>query len=213
MKTADGTHWSFAPRFSDMPRPIITKIQGFAQLPKGWHYGEGRPADEATVNNATAIAKEARHLNFKEMDAFPGVSGEVVVVIYSGDEDLEFTLFQNGRVTFSHESGCLEIDYQENLSLVDAIEKLRSFRKSRCRQSDSFTSTTMTTSVGVLEARHSRIPVRILPEYQSSAQNAFPEAEVQSVNTLPFFILVSQVKVIPPFSGSSPRRSYQTVIR
>lgn len=104
------------------------KIQSFKELERGWSYGEGISIEQATLDNAIALNREAIRFGFLETDAFPGLNGEVMFTIYSDDHYLEFTLEAGGRVTFYHEKDNEEVSYQEELSFQDAKEKIEQFR-------------------------------------------------------------------------------------
>ena len=68
------------------------KIQSFKELESGWHYGEGVSIKQSVLDNAILLNQEAINQAFYETDAFPGLNGEVMVTIYSGEHYLEFTL-------------------------------------------------------------------------------------------------------------------------
>lgn len=101
------------------------KIRSFRELPDGWHYGEGVPATEVASDGAISLSREAARLAFFETDAFPGIHGEVMFTVYAGTHYLEFTFELNGSVAFLHERDGEELDYQEDLSLSDAMVKMR----------------------------------------------------------------------------------------
>ena len=104
------------------------KIRGFRELERGWHYGEGVPIEQSTLDNAIVLHQEAVRLGFLETDAFPGLNGEVMFTIYLDDHYLEFILEPNGNVTFYREKSDEEISYQEGLSFQNAKEKIEQFR-------------------------------------------------------------------------------------
>src|SRR5688572_19040410 len=110
--------------------PDVTekKIQSFKKLENGWHYGEGGPLEQAVIDNAILLNKEAIRLGFYETDAFPGVNGEIMFTIYFGNQYLEFIIEPVGNVTFSYEEEDEEVDYQEGLSFSDARMKIKEFR-------------------------------------------------------------------------------------
>lgn len=104
-----------------MKHDTLIKLAEFQALGKGWCYGEGKPIETRVLNSATQIF----HVLFKEgiakTDAFPGVDGEVRVTGYEGEHYLEFTVENNGQVTYLYEQNDQEKIYTENLSLSDAI--------------------------------------------------------------------------------------------
>lgn len=63
------------------PMATASKIQSYLNLPAGWHYGKGGPANSDTVflaARAEAMLREAGY----ETDSFPGVDGEILVCGY-----------------------------------------------------------------------------------------------------------------------------------
>jgi hypothetical protein len=58
------------------------KIEGFARLPEGWHYGSGSPATALATDLALRAEAMLRAAGYPTTDAFPGVGGEIVVTGY-----------------------------------------------------------------------------------------------------------------------------------
>ena len=78
------------------------KIESFGELPKGWHYGDGDPAPKDVIDAALQIEAHLRMLGFSHTDAFPGVDGEIMVVGYRGEHDLEVTLNRGAEFEIIH---------------------------------------------------------------------------------------------------------------
>ncbi len=110
------------------------KIRRFGEFEKGWHYGEGVSFEQSVLDNAIAMNQEAIRLGFYETDAFPGLSGEVMVTVYSSDHDLDFIFERDDSVTFCHEEGDKEICHEQGLSFQDAKVRIAEFRKNTWRQ-------------------------------------------------------------------------------
>lgn len=109
------------------------KLQRFADLSVGWHYGEGRSIDVTSLERARLLNRKAIRLAFYETDAFPGLNGEVSSTVYVDDHYLEFTFEPDGTVTFCHEEADREICYEEELSFEGAKARLEEFRSESTR--------------------------------------------------------------------------------
>ena len=79
------------------------KIRSFAQLPDGWHYGEGCAATEQAVTAALDVnAQFLMHIP-DAVEAFPAVDGGVMVGGYWGGHTLEIVCGPSGRLDMVHE--------------------------------------------------------------------------------------------------------------
>lgn len=79
------------------------KIRSFAQLPDGWHYGEGCAATEQAVTAALDVnAQFLMHVP-DAVEAFPAVDGGVMVCGYWGGHMLEIVCGPGGRLDMVHE--------------------------------------------------------------------------------------------------------------
>lgn len=105
------------------------KILDFKDLPEGWHYGEGFPITEKVIKKAITIDKEAFNNCFFETDAFPGINGEIMVTIYYRDYCLEFTIENNGSVTYIREHNDKEVSYEENITFSEALNRIKTFKE------------------------------------------------------------------------------------
>lgn len=108
--------------------PTERKLEQFANLAEGWHYGEGRAIDAASLERALSFNQEAIRTITPETDAFPGLNGEVVFTAYPTDHYLEFTFEPDGTVIFCHEEADREICYEEGLPLQEAKARLEGFK-------------------------------------------------------------------------------------
>lgn len=101
------------------------KILSFSELPVGWHYGDGAPPANETIDAALRLNEEAAQAGFEKTNAFPGVEGEVQVTAWIGSLCLEFTIERDGRITFVQEQAQREIAYESALTLDEAVNRLR----------------------------------------------------------------------------------------
>jgi hypothetical protein len=187
--------------------PVESKLRQFRSLQAGWHYGEGKAIDPASLERALDLYQAAIRLAPYEMDAFPGLNGEVVLTVYREDRCLEFTLEPNGTVTFSYEQGDQEVSYVEGLSLEQARDRIKEFRQSWLG-SDSFTVNTTTGESTDSEVSLSRITGTPLGS-QSLVWTASMRPEPLSASTSDDTTLLSRMSRL--FSGVSVQRYCQPV--
>lgn len=121
---------------------IENKINRFGSLPTGWHFGEGRPPSDQRIRQGISIANEAIFHGY-DVDAFPGIGGEILITLYYENDYFEFTIEENDTVTFVHERDGQEVENRENLPINDILKLIWECGES-CRSSDSFTRNTMT---------------------------------------------------------------------
>jgi hypothetical protein len=87
----------------NLPNATQKKIESFAGLRAGWHFGEGMAPSTKTLRSALTLHKKIRAFGFPKTDAFPGVGGEIRLTIYDGEEYHEFTFEANDSITYVHE--------------------------------------------------------------------------------------------------------------
>jgi hypothetical protein len=58
---------------------------------------------EGCAPDPSTVAKTAHTLDFPEMDAFPGLNGEIMITVYQGNEYWEFTLQPTETITLVYE--------------------------------------------------------------------------------------------------------------
>ncbi|MDM8553023.1 hypothetical protein QUF72_23295 [Desulfobacterales bacterium HSG2] len=108
-----------------MGENTIAKIKSFERFKPGWSFGEGSGFDENILAKAILLIITAHNFGFKETDAFPGLSSEVMVTLYLKNDHWEFTIEPDECVTFIHEKNDETIIYEEGLSFETAISKLK----------------------------------------------------------------------------------------
>jgi hypothetical protein len=126
----------------------LAKIDGFLRLGKGWHYGAGSPASSALVGRAKLLINLFHSQGFANVDAFPGVDGEIMISAFENGHCIELTLELDGTFRLLHEENGEEILYLENLSTYK-LAKHFSFATSKVKlkewlSSGSFTPVTTT---------------------------------------------------------------------
>ncbi len=112
---------SFALTVADRAR---RKVLEFASLSEGWCYGQGDRISEETVRTALVLTEYALTSGIGRTNAFPGLNGEITVVFYVEDDDFEFTIETDGRISFLHEHDGDTIE-EELLTLPAARQKIQ----------------------------------------------------------------------------------------
>lgn len=78
----------------DLP-PIdatLTKINDFALLEEGWHFGDGEKFDRKTILRARDALQIFKSNFFFETDAFPGFKNDLRITAYRENIYIEFTI-------------------------------------------------------------------------------------------------------------------------
>jgi hypothetical protein len=100
-----------------------SKIQAFSRLKDGWSYSEGISFNDTVILQALALLRECSDLGFFKTNAFPGLNGEILLVVYRKNDSLEFTVEPDGTFTFCRDvAGSGEPIL--GLSFEDAIERI-----------------------------------------------------------------------------------------
>jgi hypothetical protein len=193
----------------DPSSPVEKKITGFRSLKKGWHYGEGKRPETHTIDVALKLVEEASLWDL-ETDAFPGVSGEILIAVYHGDDCLEFIVEPSGRITASLEEDSCEVSTVEDLSIEGALAELNDFADKRREVSwntseFSVGNIIMTESERGLLAWH--LEIHQAQEYRSSPQPAYSAPGRLSAHTS-----TSTMKELHPtqqFSGTFQMTFFQ----
>ncbi|MBP0016884.1 MAG: hypothetical protein J7647_04920 [Cyanobacteria bacterium SBLK] len=151
----------------------ISKIETFQTYPQGWSFGEGKKFKNKIIRKAIDLVRFSYKVGFREMDAFPGLNGEVMVTLYLDREYWEFTIESEESVTFVYEYDDEMILCKENLSFNNILRKikniaidkfvvpsyktLRSFNNQLCGSLEFSTSNIMTLESKDLRVWHSNL--------------------------------------------------------
>jgi hypothetical protein len=117
----------------------VRKIVGFADYPAGWHYGQGVPPTSRTVARAILFCYWVETLGHTDMGAFPGIDGEIQIVLYGREKEMEITFEVDGTITVAVERAAHLEFYQNNLSVPETLALIRLDREQPC---PSFASST-----------------------------------------------------------------------
>ena len=104
--------------FSNINDPIIQQILSFKSLPEGWHYGDGRGAEQASIDSALKTYRAFLRRGIRRIEVFPDVDGGILLSGYHEDETLEILCSPAGSINVLHEVD-EEIVYDEGCVSVD----------------------------------------------------------------------------------------------
>lgn len=201
----------------------IKKINSFRNYVKGWSFGEGQAFNNKIVEKAIDLVKFSSHCGFREMDAFPGLNGEIMVTLYFAQEYWEFTIEPNESVTFVYECDDEVILYKEKLKFKNILERINSiaiekfivashnnmrlFNNKLCGSLEFSTSNITTLERKDLRVLHSN---HLLMEASLfSIKNVYWSKNKQFVRILENTTHPPQV-AIPRFSGNLKNRYFPT---
>lgn len=139
---------------------VLKKIQFFSELKAGWHHGEGAEFSKDQINGASKVAGFVFALAGEEMDAFPGLDGEIMVTAYSKNMCFEVIVIDEDHFTLlvEDEDGS-ELYEAECESFHELNEKLfLVWKKHIWNISDSSQSGTMTSIGRDLSVSHLPTP-------------------------------------------------------
>jgi hypothetical protein len=162
----------------------LIKLAEFEVLKQGWCYGEGVLIEKPIIKLAEKLFYNLFEQGVAKTDAFPGLDGEVRITGYEGLHYLEFTIENDGSITYLYELDDQEQDYLEGLSLSDAITKARetiSSIKSCQLLLDPYIKNIGTPKSGAFKVLLSDLPV--MEGFQSFATNALFKPAHASAST------------------------------
>lgn len=142
------------------------KLNSFTQLPDGWHFGEGRRAELLAINYAKTLNRIAL-ANGWQTDAFPGLSGEVMLSVENSEHYYEVVIDRDGSLSLVEEVNGEEVQRKE-VFLSDLVETI-SPNSSSCPTYVLFTLHTGSSPKTVSQVWLSKTPAQTLgEEFRSS---------------------------------------------
>ena len=185
-----------------MEQAVEKRIKEFANLPNGWHFGEGVCATKTAVQQALDVNALFEDYGARVTEAFPCVDGGVLVCGYQGTDVLEVQCDPNSDLHLDHERNGVHVDEQEAIS-IDDIE--RYLGKLAWSSSASFTRSITAGSLDdTLALRFSRPLLDLDSQYLNP--NAESNVAVLSADTLK--ISIWETGLLRLFSGDSVQAYY-----
>lgn len=100
-------------------------IRGFLSLENGWHFGEGVPPTQATIDLAIRLLRYGIQVGFTKSAAFPGISGEIQISFYRGAATAEIIVEANHTLSLFFERDGEEAPGNRGKRYEEAIDWLR----------------------------------------------------------------------------------------
>lgn len=122
------------------------KINSFAHLQNGWHYGSGGPIEQRTLSKAQLILTLLVGAGFSRTNAFAGEGCDVLVAGYYGNRYVGVVADHKGYFSVSHEIGGKEILEVDNLSFEEMVRAVTAIREEMWNTFGSYIPTTSTTN-------------------------------------------------------------------
>lgn len=98
------------------------KLKAFSRL-RGWNYTDGLVFSEDTIAASRQLLDKITNGGFYRTDAFPGLNGEVMLVVYLDADTLEFIIEPTLTVTFTRETANSE--KSQSMTLAEALMKIK----------------------------------------------------------------------------------------
>ena len=108
----------------------IQKIREFADLPNGWHFGNGVAPPQPMIEQAILFVNYGRLLGLTRANAFPGVNGEVEIRFYEGERMLETTIEADNSLTIAEDRNDTQTAFDEGMSVTHAYERISAWTSS-----------------------------------------------------------------------------------
>ncbi|OGO27267.1 MAG: hypothetical protein A2Z16_05930 [Chloroflexi bacterium RBG_16_54_18] len=185
------------------------KIEAFREIPAGWHFGNGSPPIDATIEIALQLNTEALELGFSKTNAFLGTEGEIQVTAYLGQLYLELTIERNSIISVVIENGNTEIFYKENLSMQETIAFIRSLRGELWALSELSINITSIEKKDDSQVLPSKTQV-MAAESPFLMNSAYCKLAQTSAGILKDTIIVNHV--YPLFFGEFPQKTYHHIV-
>lgn len=124
--------------------PSIAKtfelLDRFSKLPKGWNFGEGMPSSVTALRQSKIFLSLARELGLHDVEAFPGIDGEIQLCFYNENLTLEVTFEVDGTLTIVYEKDNEIIYTKQGVSFGETIKLLKDYKFKKCPFYESLTS-------------------------------------------------------------------------
>ena len=103
----------------DLEQAVASRIDGFAALPDGWHFGDGISAVAGAMQSAHAINSLLAGYGARNIEVFPCIDGGMLIHGYGNADVLEIQCDPDGQICLAHEHDSDLVWEQENVSIGD----------------------------------------------------------------------------------------------
>lgn len=105
--------------------PILRQLDGFGALDQGWHFGKGGPISESTIKTAKKLYEALLLNGLTRTEVFPGVDGEILIIGYALDHDVELVCENGGSIRLIHSRNDKEMYECNALDVLSTKKELR----------------------------------------------------------------------------------------
>lgn len=149
--------------------PAERKIESFAALPVGWHYGEGGPIAREVLDRAQMALQSLFLAGLTDANAFAGEGGEVLVTAYTDAYNVGVIVEPDGTFSIRLEMGAEDVSYDEHLDARHIRESITSVAEFIWNTSGYSIRQSSTTNSGDSTISPSRERVMVSPSFREHA--------------------------------------------
>jgi hypothetical protein len=143
-------------------KKTIEKVEGFANLSKGWRFGKGDAIDQEKRFFAVRLLEYASQYEITRANVFALADGGLLISFYIGKHTLDLTLEADGTLTTAEDFEDEQVSFLDKLCLTDAYDKIWEFNQNTLESSIQTTTNQNSEDLRVL----------LFPRHQ--ATTAFP---------------------------------------
>jgi hypothetical protein len=113
------------------------KIVSFSEIPSNYFYGNSPIINPDAIHSALRLHNECKNFKLK-CNAFPGINGDIVFMVYKDETILEFDLYSSLDVRLIINENGEDGEFLENLDIIEAIKHISGLvNKTSCGLSES----------------------------------------------------------------------------
>jgi hypothetical protein len=135
--------------------PVAVKIKSFANLPEGWHFGEGGPIKRRVIDAALMWHSFLVNAGIHRIGATPGERGTVVVASLINDKYTEIISEPNRTFTVVRDRENGRSIYRRDLTENQVKDLINQLLRGSWNMSAGFTPVNLTTILGDSVVRRS----------------------------------------------------------
>jgi hypothetical protein len=180
-------------------------IISFQTFPIGWHYGRGKPPSRGVVDDALEVKALMLQLGAKKIEAFPRVSGEIVVSALNEADTVDVICADTSLYDILIERGDATLVDQKQVSMEKLKEMVR-FLEWRVVASSGYSTRNTSLGKGVdLTVPLYRNPPMVFPSLTRPARRAAADVSARTYQNS----TKNELRDLPHFSSGFKRTSFQ----
>ena len=162
---------------------VIAKIESFASLPRGWHYGSGGPIGNDIRRKAIQWVDTLRHNGFFDLEAFPNENGEILIASIAGRYYIEVIVETDDTITIVYDIDGKQQMYMSRKTAHEAERAIKELSERIWNTSAGFTLlkfTRSSTDITAWRSSHREMEVYLLSNSPALATPVEMYANMQS---------------------------------